>query len=141
MPPGTCGDDAARVRIPSTPGGGRRGERASFLVELRASDGTSQDVRRMLRALRLAVSRQALAGAGISWASALLVPSDCSCLCLLQAAEIVHVTRALDVAGLAAVPVRRVYQLADALTGDAYDERVIAGLFSTDVPHPPKELP
>ena len=126
---------------PGRPGDGPRREPASFLVELRTSEGTAHDLHRMLRALRLAVSRQAAAGAGISWASALLVPSDCSCLCLLQAAEIVHVTRALDVAGLPAVPVRRVYQLADALTGDAYDERVIAGLFSTDVPHPPKELP
>ena len=126
---------------PGTPGGGARHEPAWFLVELRTSKGTLHDLQRMLRALRLAVSRQASAGAVISWASALLVPSDCSCLCLLEAAEIAQVTGVLDVAGLRAVPVRRVYQVADSLTGDAYDERAIAGHFSTDVPHPPKELP
>jgi hypothetical protein len=126
---------------PGTPGGGPGHEPASFLVELRTSKGTPHDLQRMLRALRLAVSRQASAGAVISWAGALLVPSDWSCLCLLEAAEIAQVTRVLDVAGLRAAPVRRVYQLADSLTGEAYDERALAGHLSTDVPHSPKELP
>ena len=67
----------------------------------------------MVRALRLAVARQASAGAAISWASALLVPSDCSCLCLLEAVDIVQVIRARDVAGLHAAAVRRAYPLAD----------------------------
>jgi hypothetical protein len=92
---------------PGTPDG------PSFLVELRSSDGTVQDVQRMVRALRLAVARQASAGAAISWASALLVPSDCSCLCLLEAVDIAQVIRARDVAGLHAAPVRRAYPLAD----------------------------
>ncbi len=128
------------MRIPSTPGNGRRRERASFLVELRASDGTQQDVRRMLRALRLAVARQASAGAGISWVSALLVPSDCSCLCVLESGGVAEVTRALDVAGLPAVPVRPAHPLADPLTRDTYDDRAVVRHLSAATPGFPKEL-
>ena len=128
------------MRIPSTPGNGRDSERASFLVELRASDGTPQDVRRMLRALRLAVARRSSAGAGIRWASALLVPSDCSCLCVLEAAGVAEVIRALDVAGLPAVPVRPAHPLADPLTRDTYDDRAVVRHLSAATPGFPKEL-
>ncbi len=116
------GDDAARVRSSSSPG---TPDRPSFLVELRSSDGTAQDVQRMVRALRLAVARQASAGAAISWASALLVPSDCSCLCLLEAVDIAQVIRARDVAGLHAAPVRRAYPLADPVVGTSPDDHAV----------------
>ena len=115
-------DDAAGVSSPS-PGeaeSGSRRERASFLVELRAAD-EPQDVLRMVRALRLAVARQEGGRAGIRWASALLVPSESSCLCVLEAAEITQVIRARDVAGLHAAPVRLAYPLADPLRDRSQD--------------------
>jgi hypothetical protein len=99
---------------------GSRRERASFLVELRAAD-EPQDVVRMVRALRLAVARQEGGPAGIRWASALLVPSESSCLCVLEAAEITEVIRARDVAGLHAAPVRPAYPITDPLTGRSQD--------------------
>jgi hypothetical protein len=115
-------DDAAGVGRPGLDEAesGSRRERSSFLVELRAAD-EPQDVLRMVRALRLAVARQEGARAGIRWASALLVPSESSCLCVLEAAEITEVLRARDVAGLHAAPVRRAYPMADPLTGLSQD--------------------
>jgi hypothetical protein len=87
---------------------------ALFLVELRSAASGADDLQRMQRALRHAVSRQAASGAAIRWAAGVLVPADGRCLCLVEASEESDVLDARNIAGLHTAPVRPAHVVSDA---------------------------
>jgi hypothetical protein len=81
-----------------------------FLVEFTAT-GAADDATDMHHALRYAVRRLQSAGMPIRWCSALLVPADHRCLCLVEAATREDVVVARDTAALPAASVQPVRPL------------------------------
>ena len=107
--------------IPDVTGSARRDRgavvdqaEALFLVEFRGGSTSPRDLVDMHDALRQAVTRLGTTGVPIVWRSGLLLPVECRCLCLVQAARESDVLLARDTAAL---PTARVQQ-ACALTGD-----------------------
>lgn len=79
-----------------------------FLVELRSGHLGNDELARMQRALRQAVTRRAADGAPIRWRSGVVVPADDRCLCWIEAENALDVTVAKDTAGLHGAAVRPV---------------------------------
>ena len=75
-------------------------EAALFLVEFRSCPPSVGDAVEMHRALHRAVTRLGSTGTAIRWCAAWLLPDECRCLCLVQAAREADVTLARDLAAL-----------------------------------------
>jgi hypothetical protein len=71
-----------------------------FLVQIRSCPPSEGDAVEMHRALLRAVTRLGAAGRPIRWCAAWLLPDDCRCLCLVQAAREADVVLARDLAAL-----------------------------------------
>ena len=93
MPPG-------RRRQRGRVGERRHGETGLFLVQFRSCPPSVADAVEMHRALRRAVTRLGAAGTAIHWCTAWLLPDECRCLCLVQAAREADVVLARDLAAL-----------------------------------------
>ena len=78
----------------------RHGETGLFLVQFRSCPPSVGDAVEMHRALRRAVTRLGAAGTAIRWCAAWLLPDECRCLCLVQAAREADVVLARDLAAL-----------------------------------------
>ncbi|SHN71413.1 hypothetical protein SAMN05660350_01897 [Geodermatophilus obscurus] len=85
--------------------GERRSREELFLVQFRSCPPSVGDVVEMHRALHRAVTRLGSAGTAIRWCAAWLLPDDCRCLCLVQAAREADVVRARDLAALSTASV------------------------------------
>ena len=83
------------------------GRLADFLVEVRSCPPSADDAVQMHRALRRAVGRLGSAGTAIRWCTAWLLPDECRCLCLVQAAREADVVLARDLAALPTASVSR----------------------------------
>ena len=75
-------------------------EAALFLVEFRSCPPSVGDAVEMHRALHRAVTRLGSAGTAIRWCAAWLLPDECRCLCLVQAAREADDALARDLAAL-----------------------------------------
>jgi hypothetical protein len=71
-----------------------------FLVQFRSCPPSEADAVEMHRALLRAVTRLGAAGTAIRWCGAWLLPGECRCLCLVQAAREADVVLARDLAVL-----------------------------------------
>jgi hypothetical protein len=71
-----------------------------FLVQIRSCPPSVGDAVEMHRALLGAVTRLGAAGTAIRWCGAWLLPDECRCLCLVQAAREADVVLARDLAAL-----------------------------------------
>jgi hypothetical protein len=78
----------------------RHGGTGLFLVQFRTCPPSVADAVEMHRALRRAVTRLGAAGTAIRWCAAWLLPDECRCLCLVQAAREADVVLARDLAAL-----------------------------------------
>ena len=78
----------------------RHGATELFLVQFRSCPPSVGDAVEMHRALRRAVTRLGAAGTAIRWCAAWLLPDECRCLCLVQAAREADVVLARDLAAL-----------------------------------------
>jgi hypothetical protein len=85
--------------------GERRSREQLFLVQFRSCPPSVGDVVEMHRALHRAVTRLGSAGTAIRWCAAWLLPDDCRCLCLVQAAREADVVLARDLAALSTASV------------------------------------
>jgi hypothetical protein len=83
----------------------RHGETGLFLVQFRSCPPSVGDAVEMHRALRRAVTRLGAAGTAIRWCAAWLLPDECRCLCLVQAAREADVVLARDLAALSTASV------------------------------------
>ena len=78
----------------------RHREAELFLVQFRSCPPSVGDAVEMHRALHRAVARLGSAGTAIRWCAAWLLPDECRCLCLVQAAREADVVLARDLAAL-----------------------------------------
>lgn len=78
----------------------RHREAQLFLVQFRSCPPSVGDAVEMHRALHRAVTRLGSAGTAIRWCAAWLLPDECRCLCLVQAAREADVVLARDLAAL-----------------------------------------
>ncbi|MGR6967389.1 hypothetical protein ACU610_23305 [Geodermatophilus sp. URMC 61] len=87
--------------------GERHAEAGLFLVQFRSCPPSLVDAVEMHRALHRAVTRLGSSGTAIGWCAAWLLPDECRCLCLVQAAREADVVLARDLAALPTASVRR----------------------------------
>ena len=95
--------------------GERQQEAGLFLVQFRSCPPSVGDAEQMHRALRRAVTRLGTAGTAIRWCAAWLLPDECRCLCLVQAAREADVVLARDLAALPTASVAPARALDDPL--------------------------
>lgn len=81
-------------------GEARHGDAGLFLVQFRSCPPSTAEAEEMHRALHRAVIRLGSAGTAIHWCAAWLLPDECRCLCLVQAARQADVVLARDLAAL-----------------------------------------
>ena len=86
--------------------GEQHGAAGLFLVQFRSCPPSLGDAVEMHRALHRAVTRLGAAGTAIRWCAAWLLPDECRCLCLVQAAREADVVLARDLAALPTASVR-----------------------------------